>query len=321
MTKLVRLAASLVVLVALCTGCGTPNQSPVISNLTASVETVAPSGFTLISCVAQDPDGDGLSYTWEANGGTISGEGASVTWVAPATSGVFYTITVRVSDGRGGQETGEVTVDVLIAGNTPPLIEDVVTTLPSNEIYDNETATLTCVATDPDGDAIVSYTWEATGGTISGQGTTITWAPPEVSGTAEFSLTVRATDSKGNRSQAKSIPIIVRQASGANQSGPNHLPVIDSVIAEWSQIERGKTGLIKCIAHDPDGDKLTYKWEPERGSISGKGSTVSYTAPLSYVDVIVNVIVSDGRGGTVAAGVKFEVVCCANAQRNPEWTG
>jgi hypothetical protein len=95
--------------------------------------------------------------------------------------------------------------------------------------------------------------------------------------------------------------------------------VIDNVLAEWSQIERGKSGVIKCTAHDPDGDKLTYQWQESVGKVSGKGDTVTYTAPLSYVDVTVYVTVSDGRGGMAVSSCAFSVVCCGYAQKNPEW--
>jgi hypothetical protein len=102
-------------------------------------------------------------------------------------------------------------------------------------------------------------------------------------------------------------------------SGPNQSPVIDKVIPEWTQIERGKSGQIKCIAHDPDGDTLIYEWVVDRGELSGSGDTVGYTAPLSYVHVLVNVTVRDGRGGSMIGAASFEVVCCGYAQKNPEW--
>jgi hypothetical protein len=50
-------------------------------------------------------------------------------------------------------------------------------------------------------------------------------------------------------------------------TGPNQLPVIDSIVSEYTQIERGKSGKIKCIAHDPDGDTLIYTWDVDRGTI------------------------------------------------------
>jgi hypothetical protein len=50
-------------------------------------------------------------------------------------------------------------------------------------------------------------------------------------------------------------------------TGENHLPVIDSISSEWRLVERGKSSLVKVFAHDPDGDKLTYSWDVDRGVI------------------------------------------------------
>jgi hypothetical protein len=192
----------------------------------------------------------------------------------------------------------------------------------SAQIYDDESKALTCVADDPDGDSIASYTWEASDGTISGKGATVVWVPPDVQRVSDFTVSVQAVDSRGGLSPLKSVTISVRDASNAaSGSGPDNPPVVDGVIAEWSEIERGKTGLLVCIAHDPDGDKLTYTWETDRGSISGQGPVVTYTAPLSYVDVKVTVDVRDGRGGIVGGGASFSVVCCSAARMNQEWFG
>jgi hypothetical protein len=78
------------------------NQPPVITSLTAEQKTVTRAMTTTIECIASDPDGDELSYTWSPSGGNITGKGSTVTWVAPNTYGT-YTITVTVTDGRGGQ--------------------------------------------------------------------------------------------------------------------------------------------------------------------------------------------------------------------------
>jgi len=135
-----------------------------------------------------------------------------------------------------------------------------------------------------------------------------------------FTVSVRAVDSRGGLSQPESVTVSVRDASSAvSGQGPDHPPVVDKVMAEWSQIERGKTGLLVCIANDPDGDKLTYNWQTDRGTISGQGRIVTYTAPLSYVDAKVTVTISDSRGGVTSGGVSFSVVCCAGAHRSPEW--
>ena len=105
----------------------------------------------------------------------------------------------------------------------------------------------------------------------------------------------------------------------AKQAAANRSPVIDDLVLEYTSIERGGSGHIKCVARDADGDRLTYKWEADRGSISGKGASVVYTAPSSFVDVLVNVYVSDGRGGWAQRSAAFKVVCCGYAQKNPDW--
>ena len=105
----------------------------------------------------------------------------------------------------------------------------------------------------------------------------------------------------------------------ANQAAANRSPVIDDLVLEYTSIERGGSGHIKCVARDVDGDRLTYKWEADRGSISGKGASVVYTAPSSFVDVLVNVYVSDGREGSAQRSAAFKVVCCGYAQKNPDW--
>jgi hypothetical protein len=80
----------------------TPNSPPVIEDLSTDCPRVKPGGHGTITCVASDPDGDELTYTWKAERGAISGEGPEVVWTAPSEYGL-YLITVTVSDGRGGE--------------------------------------------------------------------------------------------------------------------------------------------------------------------------------------------------------------------------
>jgi hypothetical protein len=109
--------------------------------------------------------------------------------------------------------------------------------------------------------------------------------------------------------------------SGTPQAtGPNQSPVLDSIISEYTQIERGKSGKIRCVAHDPDGDTLTYTWSVDRGSISGAGVLVTYNAPESYVDAQITVAISDGRGAVVWGAYTLPVVCCGYAKKNSEWS-
>lgn len=55
-----------------------------------------------LSITASDSDGDPLTYSWSATGGTINNPNVNpITWIAPSTQN-NYTITVNVNDGRGG---------------------------------------------------------------------------------------------------------------------------------------------------------------------------------------------------------------------------
>lgn len=76
------------------------NQSPIISSLSANPSGVLFGGSTTITCIASDPDGDVVRYSWTASGGNITGVGNKVTWIAPSKGG-GYNISVIVSDGKG----------------------------------------------------------------------------------------------------------------------------------------------------------------------------------------------------------------------------
>ncbi|MBA7502990.1 hypothetical protein ES706_01596 [subsurface metagenome] len=88
------------------------NHPPVIERLTAEKAKILKNKSCNIECVASDPDGDELSYSWSVERGGISGSGAKVKWTAPDASGQFP-IMVTVSDGRGGVASEEVLIKVV----------------------------------------------------------------------------------------------------------------------------------------------------------------------------------------------------------------
>lgn len=93
------------------------NQPPVISSLTANPSGILYGGSTTLTCIASDPDGDVVRYSWSASEGNITGVGNKVTWIAPNKGG-NYNITVIVSDGKGGETRGNVMVTVAAAVRT-----------------------------------------------------------------------------------------------------------------------------------------------------------------------------------------------------------
>jgi len=84
---------------------------PSITSLVANPASLAPGDGTTVTCVATDPDGDVLSYTWEYTGGTLQGTGSTVTWIAPSIANT-YTVKVTISDGKGGTANSNVAISV-----------------------------------------------------------------------------------------------------------------------------------------------------------------------------------------------------------------
>ena len=89
------------------------NHAPVIDTL-ASVRAVTSESAITLTCTANDPDADSLTYAWLATGGSISGSGATVTWTAPEAEGFQHiSVTVTDEDGNTAADTFQIAVDNL----------------------------------------------------------------------------------------------------------------------------------------------------------------------------------------------------------------
>lgn len=99
-------------------GGGEANKAPVITTFTAVPPVVSAGGYSTITCVASDPEGKTVSYAWTATGGTVSGIGSIVSWVAPEVAGTF-SVGVTISDGEGGVTNSSISVSVNAPTPTP----------------------------------------------------------------------------------------------------------------------------------------------------------------------------------------------------------
>ncbi|MBK8474570.1 MAG: hypothetical protein IPL33_21675 [Sphingobacteriales bacterium] len=220
----------------------TPSQPSAISgSATPCVGTQAYSVSTV----------SGLTYTWSATGGTISaGQGTSAVTVTWSGAGA-QTLTCVPSNtcGNGTSRTQSITVD----------------TTPSQPSAISGSAT-PCVGTQAYSVSTVSgltYTWSATGGTISaGQGTnavTVTW-----SGAGAQTLTYVPSNTCGNgTSRTQSI-------------------TVDTTPSQPSAISGSATPCVGTQAYSVSTvSGLTYTWSATGGTISAGQGTSAVTVTWS----------------------------------------
>ncbi|HGY57257.1 MAG TPA: LamG domain-containing protein [Caldithrix abyssi] len=156
------------------------NRNPEIVNITANPDTIVGGEKATLTCIASDPDGDDLTYVWEALIGSINGVGNQVTWLAPDSAGTVY-IVCKVLDGNGGEAKDSVKINFTEAEkNHNPEIMSLMAN--PDTIFTGDKTTLTCIATDQDGDDL-TYVWEALIGSINGVGNQVTWLAPDSTGT------------------------------------------------------------------------------------------------------------------------------------------
>lgn len=89
----------------------------------------------------------------------------------------------------------------------------------------------------------------------------------------------------------------------------NTPPIIgDGPTAAYPYVGTGQNVGLSVTATDDDNDTLSYTWTPlDGGSISGSGSSVNFSCPLSGVRRV-RVTVDDGRGGTATGEVQVTVI-------------
>ena len=69
-----------------------------------------------IECIAEDADDDELTFDWSATGGKITARRNIIGWTAPAVSD-NYTVTVKISDGKGGVAENSMVFHTLCCDN------------------------------------------------------------------------------------------------------------------------------------------------------------------------------------------------------------
>jgi outer membrane protein OmpA-like peptidoglycan-associated protein len=170
-----------------------PDQPPVASCSVDRNMVFAGSGdVAVVNANATDPDDDPLTYSWTASGGAIEGNGSGARWNSSGMAEGIYTVKVRVDDGRGGTTGCSADIRVAMRPNRAPTMS---CTTNRTTIIAGESAQITAAASDPDNDPL-SYSWESSGGRVSGEGATVNF---DTSGlkAGQYSISGHVDDGRG----------------------------------------------------------------------------------------------------------------------------
>ncbi len=227
------------------------NKAPRLGAIAVSPLPVEAGGRLVASIAAWDPDGDPLRYAWSMGSATSDGGSLGLDSVPEGT----HTISVTVTDGRGGSATATRTIQIV---RPTPVVTAVVPD--QTTASDGDQVTFTAHGRNLAGQAVI---WTLRGAAVAGQtGLTLTHRVTKADIDAGATLVARAT--VGGTS-ASSIPV----ALSYRDTDGDGLP-------DWREAELG-TDRTKA---DTDGDGLTdreevltYFTDPNRADTDGDGLT------------------------------------------------
>jgi hypothetical protein len=285
---------------------GFQNQAPRLTSITSTSRLVAPGQGITVAVAAADPDpGDVLTYAWTATfGATPLGSfadptAASTTWTAPSTAPYEVTISVTVSDGRGGFAKASQLVTVTTASTLQnvafvAILNDapVITAVANTPLYDPATGlvpfdnALAVTATDADGPAPLTYLWEVD--TLAAPGCAgdfldpVTLLPDATVQDPVFSpiaagdgglcaAMVTVTDGRG-------ASIVGRAVFAVDLPPTNGVPRLVSAFQSASSVGAGAIAYVKALFFlGPDPLVADYTWTSEPGAdpiaITGASTT------------------------------------------------
>ena len=247
------------------------NEAPSFTSSTATrsiPENTAANQNIGTPVTATDPDGDSLTYslsgTDAASFGIVSGTGQLRTSAAlDFETKNDYSVRVIASDGRGGTNFIDVTINLTNVNEAPMYSSSTATRSIAENTAANQNIGTPVTATDPDGDNLtysLSGTDAASFGIVSGTGQLRTSAALDFETKNNYSVRVTASDGRGD---TDSINVTIN-VTDVDEAPPNRPPVFAADSTTRSIGETTKAGVkigAPVTATDPDKDTLTYSLE------------------------------------------------------------
>jgi|GEM_PF-3431637 len=169
------------------------NLPPEIASVTATPQSVGVGENSSLSCSATDPESGALIYSWSGPGSFATPAAASTTW-SHDTPG-SHQVTCTVTDDATNQVSDNVSVTVL-SDNAAPVIDSIAAD-PTTVLIGEQT-TLTCAASDDDGD-VLTYTWTGEGTFADAAAAETGWSHDTA---GDYTLTCTVDDGNGGSDDA-----------------------------------------------------------------------------------------------------------------------
>ena len=264
-----------------------PNVAPVAS-FTAAADGLS---VSVDGTASSDSDGQVTTYSWDFGDGTTADEATANHTYANAGT---YTITLTVTDDRGGQ--AQAAQDVVVERrNLAPTASFTATADGLGVAVDG------AASSDEDG-RVVSYAWTfGDGAMATGPKATHEYAAP-----GAYQITLTVTDNEGATGQATSEVTVEEKAE--NQIP---VPVISTTVKDLTVDVDG------AGSTDPDGAIVAYEWDFGDGSPVASGAAGSYTYAKAGT-YTVKLTVTDDQGATASTTSDVTVTAPDDGGEDPK---
>ncbi|MBK9713170.1 MAG: ExeM/NucH family extracellular endonuclease [Kouleothrix sp.] len=276
------------------------NAAPVANDDTLTVAEDA--SATTVNVLANDTDanGDSLTVTSVTQGakGAVTLAGGVVKYTPSADANGADSFSYTISDGRGGSDTGTVSVTITPVNDAPVANADTLTLL-----EDASATTVNVLAndTDVDGDSLtVTSVTQGAKGVVTLAGGVVKYTPnANASGADSFSYTI--ADGHGG-SATGTVSVTITPVNDAPVANADTLTVLEDASATTVNVLANDT--------DVDGDSLavTSVTQGAKGAVTLAAGVVKYTPNANANDTdSFSYTIADGHGGTATATVSVTI--------------